>query len=140
MYNTGTRIYGYASLFGVTDKLRDVVERGAFRSSLVKRDKYKMFWEHNLNEPIGFWSRAYEDDVGLFVEGYVAAIDKSTLIRRRIVDGLSIGFKTLCARTDWSKQTRHLLEIDLWEISIVKFPAATNTRVQIGAYDDHRSS
>ena len=45
------------------------------------------------------------------------------------LDGLSIGFHTVTAVRDAGTGIRRLLEIDLWEISIVTFPMQPGARV-----------
>jgi len=45
------------------------------------------------------------------------------------LDGLSIGFQTVKARSDPKDGVRHILEADLWEISIVTFPMLPTARI-----------
>ena len=45
------------------------------------------------------------------------------------LDGLSIGFRTVRARTDAKTGVRRILEADLWEISVVTFPMLPSARV-----------
>ncbi|MBI1867711.1 MAG: HK97 family phage prohead protease [Methylocystis sp.] len=52
-----------------------------------------------------------------------------SLLRQGAVDGLSIGFRMQRAVTDRQSGVRKLLEIDLWEISVVTFPMLTQARV-----------
>jgi HK97 family phage prohead protease len=51
------------------------------------------------------------------------------LMRAGAIDGLSIGFRTVRGRTDAKTGTRRLLEVDLWEISVVTFPMLPAARV-----------
>jgi hypothetical protein len=51
------------------------------------------------------------------------------LMRAGALDGLSIGFKTVRGRTDPATGVRHLLEVDLWEVSVVTFPMLPEARV-----------
>jgi uncharacterized protein len=45
------------------------------------------------------------------------------------LDGLSIGFRTVRARNERAIGARLLLEVDLWEISLVTFPMLEDARV-----------
>jgi hypothetical protein len=51
------------------------------------------------------------------------------LLKMGALDGLSIGFATKVAEYDDKAGTRKLLEIDLWEVSPVSFPANEDARV-----------
>ena len=52
------------------------------------------------------------------------------LMKEGAADGLSIGFKTVKARLDPKTRIRKLVEIELWEISIVTFPLLPGARVR----------
>ena len=69
----GAVIEGYASLFGARDQGGDVVEPGAYSSSLKRLDtegrNVKMLWQHDPAQPIGIWDEVREDDRGLYVKG-----------------------------------------------------------------------
>ncbi|MGH6763085.1 MAG: HK97 family phage prohead protease [Phyllobacterium sp.] len=127
---------GYASLFGEVDLGKDAIALGAFRKSIAKRGSsgVRMLWQHDANEPIGVWTAIREDDRGLYVEGRLAkgvarAREVLDLMRNGALDGLSIGFRTVRARKDAKTGVRHILEADLWEISVVTFPMLENARV-----------
>lgn len=135
------RFAGYASLFNVTDLSGDRVLMGAFHRSLQARGAagIRMLWNHDPAEPIGVWTTIHEDAKGLRVEGRLTPdVDRAdglaALLRDSAVDGLSIGFHTI--RADCSKSAkpvtgkgRRLIEIDLWEISLVAFPMQPGARV-----------
>lgn len=129
---------GYASLFGIADQGQDVVIAGAFRASLARRGAsgVKMLWQHDPAMPIGVWDEIVEDARGLFVAGrldlgVLKARELHALMRSGAVDGLSIGFKTERARRDAATGVRRLLEVDLWEISLVTFPMLPQARVSV---------
>ena len=50
-------------------------------------------------------------------------------MRAGALDGLSIGYRTVRGRTDAKTGVRALLEVDLWEISVVTFPMLPEARV-----------
>ena len=51
------------------------------------------------------------------------------LLREGAVDGLSIGFRVKTARKSATGGVRRLIDLDLWEISIVTFPMLPQARV-----------
>jgi len=129
---------GYASLFGLVDLGKDVVERGAFAKSLRARGAsgIRMLFQHDPNEPIGVWTEVKEDARGLFVRGRLAngvgrARDVLSLMRNGALDGLSIGFRAVRAKNDSASGVRHIYEADLWEISVVTFPMLPEARIDM---------
>ena len=119
---------GYASVFGSRDGAGDIVAPGAFTASLRKRGPggVRMLYQHFAHEPIGVWDTIREDARGLYVRGSLIldverARDVQALLREGALGGLSIGFKTQRARKDVNG-VRTLLQVDLWEISVVTFP------------------
>jgi len=133
----GTRIEGYASLFGDPDRGGDVVAPGAFAASLQRMARegrrVRMLWQHDPAQPIGVWEEAREDARGLWVkgrllDGVARAREAAALIEAGALDGLSIGYRTLRAvKTD--KGHRLLTELELWEVSLVTFPMLPSARV-----------
>jgi HK97 family phage prohead protease len=127
---------GYASLFGRTDLARDAVMPGAFAASLAARGAggIRMLFQHDPNQPIGVWLTIREDAQGLYVKGRLAtevarAREVLALMRAGALDGLSIGYRTVRGKTDAKTGVRRLLEVDLWEISVVTFPMLPDARV-----------
>lgn len=127
---------GYASLFGERDLGNDVMARGAFARSLDRRGApgIRMLWQHDPAEPIGVWTSIAEDAEGLRVAGRLATGTERgrevlELMRAGAIDGLSIGFRTVRARTEKATGARHILEADLWEISVVTFPMLPSARI-----------
>ena len=130
-------VEGYASLFGEIDAARDMVVRGAFRSSLAVRGarRVPMLFQHDPSEPVGIWIDLHEDATGLYVRGRLIpevarARELLSLLRAGAIDGLSIGFRAAKARIDPRTRVRSLLAVDLWEISIVTFPLLAGARVR----------
>lgn len=124
---------GYASVFGVVDQGMDVVERGAFRKSLGSR-KVKMLWQHDMSQPIGVWDEIYEDERGLFVRGrLLKEVEKGreamALLRAGAIDSMSIGYRTMEAMPEGDGRVRKLMEVDLFEISLVTFPMLPDAKV-----------
>lgn len=127
---------GYASLFGIEDLSHDIVEKGAFLASLSRRGPsgVKMLYQHDPAEPIGRWTEIRETAKGLHVTGQLMTnVSRGRevlhMMREGILDGLSIGFRTVKARKDRKSGIRRLIEVDLWEISVVTFPMQPDARV-----------
>lgn len=138
------RFRGYATLFGKEDLSGDIVEPGAFRATLARRgvEGVKLLYQHDPREPIGSWLMIAEDRYGLAVEGRLSedtlrAREVKSLMREGILDGLSIGFRTVRARPDPVRGVRHLLELDLWEISVVTFPMLPEARLRAAKAATH---
>ncbi|GIL03327.1 MAG: hypothetical protein BroJett030_32260 [Alphaproteobacteria bacterium] len=127
---------GYAAIFGERDLGNDVVLPGAFAASLARRgpENVRMLFQHDPDEPIGTWTSIVEDGRGLYVTGRLATAvargrEVLELMRAGAIDGLSIGFRTIRARADRASRARHIVEADLWEISVVTFPMQLGARV-----------
>lgn len=119
---------GYASVFDVVDSDRDVVQRGAFRKSLMARGAVKLLWQHQAEEPIGVFSVLREDEYGLYVEGRLLlevqrGREAAALLKNGAMSGLSIGYRVQEYTIDEVTGYRLLHELELVEISLVTFPA-----------------
>ncbi len=128
------KISGYASLFDIADLSGDIVRRGAFAAALLARTEAQlpMLFAHEAKTPIGVWTHMYEDTIGLFVRGEIfpgtPEADRTLrLVRSGAVSGLSIGYRTV--RANKRAHGRELLELDLWEVSIVAFPMLRDARI-----------
>ncbi|WP_312084566.1 HK97 family phage prohead protease [Brevundimonas sp.] len=127
-------ISGYGSLFGVRDDYGDEVAPGAFAKSLKARKgkPVPMLREHSPSRVIGGWTEFAEDEKGLKLTGRLAldtvdGAETHRLIKAGFLDGLSIGFNTIRATDD--DAGRVLKEVNLWEVSVVTFPALTPARI-----------
>lgn len=125
-----TRFAGYAALFDIADAGRDTIRRGAFAKTLASRTApLPLYWQHRPDQPIGVIEHVAEDARGLRV---IARIDRpearaAALLAQGAVNGLSFGFRTRAARQ--SDQGRELIEIDLFEVSLVTHPLQHGARV-----------
>jgi len=129
-------ITGYASLWGVADLNGDVVARGAFAASLAKTGAggVRMLHQHEGRAVVGVWDRMVEDERGLFVRGRIMdwsaeARFARALSRAGALDGLSIGFRSRRARREG--RLRVLVEVELWEVSLVTFPMLPGARFRV---------
>ena len=130
---------GHGSVFGVMDTFREIVAAGAFANSLEEHRKDgsfpAMLWQHDPGKPIGVWTEMKEDDVGLKVTGKLAldtqlGREAHSLLKVGALNGLSIGFKPVDGHEDESKNAFIVTEVDLWEVSLVTFPANGRARVE----------
>lgn len=128
------RFSGLASVYGVTDLQNDVVVQGAFEKTLkMKNGTVPLLWQHDPREPIGQMSLT-DTPMGLMGMGEVD-LDIPTGKRaysgvsKKYVSGLSIGFDTKADELDRETRTRRITEVDLWEVSLVTFPAQPLARV-----------
>jgi uncharacterized protein len=135
LHSLGTGEFeGYASLFDVPDGGGDIVKRGAFAATLLRRPppKVRLLYQHSPHEPIGVWDEIKEDARGLYVRGRLVldvqrAREVMALVAEGALSGLSIGFRTV--RASRSGSHRLLQEIELWEISVVTFPLLAGSSV-----------
>lgn len=130
------RFAGYASVFGIVDSQHDMVRRGAFERSLSLSRNVKLLWQHQQDEPIGVFDRIFEDANGLYVEGRLLldvrrGREAYTLLKTGAVSGLSIGYSPVKYHIDAETGVRHLSDVDLWEVSLVTFPANTAANVTV---------
>lgn len=140
---------GYGAVFGNVDSYGDVIEPGAFAATIAEA-KSSGVWPSMLLEhggfgmvaddmvPIGIWTDLAEDGVGLRVAGRLADTQRGReayqLLKmepRPAITGLSIGYiaKESEPRSKPEDPRRKLKRIDLFEVSLVTFPANPLARV-----------
>lgn len=130
---------GYGSVFGTIDSYSDMVVKGAFEKSLAKwAEKGRlpaMLWQHDTREPIGIYTEMREDDVGLYVKGRLL-IEDDLLAKRAhghmklgSLSGMSIGYMEIDSDYNSNRGIWEVKEIDLWEVSLVTFPANDEARI-----------
>lgn len=131
-------VEGYGSVFGVKDSYDDVIANGAFSKSLSEHKSAgtmpAMLWQHDSSEPIGIWTEMVEDSKGLKIKGKLAldtvrGKEAHALLKLGALNGLSIGFVSKQWAYDKETDIRTLLEVDLWEVSLVTFPANGKSRI-----------
>ncbi len=126
------RLAGYAALFDVVDGARDVIRKGAFARTLAGRSEpLPLYWQHNPHQPLGTIEHIAEDKRGLQV---VARIDRpgsraAGLLRARAVNGLSFGYRAV--RSRHHAGLRELLEVALFEVSLVTHPLQHGARIHL---------
>ncbi len=122
---------GYASVFGVIDSQADMMMPGAFQESLKAVQKgrdIRLLWQHDTAQPVGKITAIKEDEYGLFIEGELLSDvqqgkEAYALLKGQAIKGLSIGYSPTRWEVDADTGVRFLYSVDLWEVSIVTFPA-----------------
>ena len=131
-------VEGYGSVFGVRDNYDDVISKGAFVQSLKDHRAAgtmpAMLWQHDADKPIGVWTDMVEDEKGLRIKGQLAmetvkGKEAHALLKMGALNGLSIGFMSKEWAYDRDTEVRTLTAIDLWEVSLVTFPANEKARI-----------
>lgn len=141
-------LVGYAALFNSLSEdlggFRELIRPGAFKESLARGDDVRALVGHDSTMVIGRRSAKTlaisEDDRGLRVEIAVpdttVGRDLVVSVKRGDITGQSFGFSTV--KDEWSRQSkdgdivyrRELVQVDLFEVSAVAWPAYTDTSVE----------
>lgn len=124
---------GYLSTFGNVDRGGDIVMPGAFRRTLAEQKLFeiKLLRDHDTTKIVGEWVELREDERGLYGKGQLfsgeddhvpLARETYTLLKRRALAAISIGYRTIKSVYDEKNSARQLIDVDLWEGSLIPFP------------------
>lgn len=149
----GSTIVGHAAVFdswsetlGGIFPFREKVRRGAFEKS-IGNDDIRALFNHNPDYVLGRNRSGTlaleEDDVGLKVTitppDTQWARDMQVSIKRGDISQMSIGF--VVVKDDWKTvddiDVRELIEVQLFDVSPVTFPAYTQTDVGVRAMTEY---
>lgn len=131
-------VEGYGSVFNVRDSYDDVIVKGAFMATIADHKANNtmpsLLWQHRQEEPIGVWTDFAEDDKGLYLKGQLATDVRKgqeaySLLKMGAISGMSIGFVSKEWSYEKDSDIRTLTQIDLWEVSLVTFPANSKARI-----------
>lgn len=139
------KITGYAALFNEESQdlggFIEVIRPGAFRRTIEEGADVRALWNHDDSFVLGRTKsgtlRLWEDDRGLRIEidppDAQWAKDAVVSIERGDVDQMSFAFSVAPGGDRWSqrggKQLRELLDVNLFDVSPVTYPAYTKTTV-----------
>lgn len=129
-------IEGYASVYGNIDSYGDIVEKGAFKKLFEKSNTViPVLWQHDTRQPIGGASAFKEDQNGLYMKAELVlevqkAQEARALAKAGVVTGLSIGYTVNEYTHNKEEGVTYLTDLNLWEVSLVTFPANTEARVE----------
>lgn len=140
------RISGHAAVFNkksdVIFGFREIVLPGAFKKTIKEAD-IRALWNHDPNIVLGRNKagtlRLKEDDRGLKTDidlpDTQPARDLYQSIKRGDVDQMSFGFRTITDkwRTEDKITIRELVEVELFDVSPVTFPAYPDTDINARA-------
>jgi len=147
------RIIGHAAVFdspseplGFGGEFREIVRRGAFSKTLQEAD-IRALLNHDPNYVLGRNRSGTltltEDDRGLAVDvqppDTTWARDLLESIRRGDINQMSFGFRVVKDRwetEDGGEQIRELLEVELFDVSVVTYPAYPQTAVAVRALEE----
>jgi HK97 family phage prohead protease len=115
---------GLAAVFNSVDLGGDKILPGAFTRTLAAGKTFPLLWQHDPAQPIGT-VKATETQQGLAVEGQLLLSDATglkayNLLKAGVIKGQSIGYETI--KDQMVGDVRELVEVRLWECSIVTFP------------------
>lgn len=148
------RLVGYAAMFNLPSVdlggFVEIVRPGAFTRTLAEGADVRALIDHDSSLIIGrnkakTLSLA-EDDTGLRVEiippDTQAGRDVVENVRLGNLDGMSFAFETRVQR--WSDLAtpvlRELLDVDLWDVSVVAYPAYPQTDVALRSLEAWRQA
>lgn len=139
------RFRGHAALFDVlSDDLggfREQISPGAFKKTLKDGADVRLLVNHDPNLVLARTKagtlKLSEDDSGLLAEAELAdtsyARDLAAVMERGDVDQMSFGFRTI--RDTWNSDTepptRTLEEVQLFDVSVVTYPAYPATSAEL---------
>lgn len=129
--DTGVRFAGYAALFDREDRGGDIIRKGAFARAIAlwRGRRVPLLWQHRPDRAIGMIESMAEDERGLRVIGRVrgdAPEEAAALLKDGKVSGLSFGYRVTRSQ---GHSPRILQDLDLVEVSVVKFPMQPGARV-----------
>jgi len=144
---TPSLISGYAALFGALSEdlggFRERINPGAFAKTVQEAD-VRALWQHDVNYVLGRTKSGTlelsEDEKGLAftIKPPEAqwARDALVTMRRGDVDQMSFGFEAV--RDEWEQEAggeaiRTLVEVKLFDVSPVTFPAYPQTSAEVRA-------
>lgn len=140
---------GYASTFNKVDHGNDLIEPGAFKKTLKENDQFPVHWYHSILQPVG-GIHGEEDEKGLFMKGFLVlevqkALELYALMKKKVVNMLSIGYDVIKQSWDGETGIRTLQEIKLWEVSIVTWGMdqeafITDVKMEIKPYPNEHSA
>lgn len=126
-------IEGYAAVWNTIDSYNSRFQKGCFKKTLENRkDKIRVLWNHDDEQPIGKLIDIKEDDHGLFIRAQlITEIEKAkdvfNLIKNGAIDCFSFGFRTI--KDKYEDGVQVITEVMLGEVSPVVFEANPASKI-----------
>ena len=130
---------GYLSTYGDVDSYGTYFMPGAWDKSIERFNSGEVIpvlWSHDRSKPIGKFTELKSDDKGLWGRGKLTMEDPQAKIayahmKDGSVMGLSVGFELDYDNVIYNEKLDALgiAEADLFECSVVVFPANTNAKI-----------
>lgn len=149
--NSPGTLVGYASVFNVFSEdfgwFQERIMPGAFDKDIADRADVRALVDHDTGKVIGRTTndtlKLSTDEHGLKAEiilpDTTIARDLALSIERGDIDAMSFGF--VVRKEQWTHSeeedldTRDILDVELWEVSAVAFPAYTDTTIAKRSWD-----
>lgn len=143
----GTKLVGYAAVFDSPSEPLpwiEYVKRGAFQKTLNDGADVRLLIDHEgvpLARTTSGTLSLREDERGLFVESDLDPMnpDAARLIsalRRGDISQMSFAFRTIKDSWNQDRSVRELREVQLFDVSVVTFPAYESTVAELRARND----
>lgn len=146
----GLVLEGYAAKFGVLSEdlggFREKIKRGAFSESLKGSPDIRAFFDHDTKYILGRTPdtlELVENSVGLRMQ--VKPPD-TQLIRDLVIEPVKLGminqmsFGFITRKDEWLEKddeiTRTLVDVELFEVSVVSMPAYNDTSVAVRKFQE----
>lgn len=133
---------GWASTFNTVDSYETAMAPGCFARSIAEHKAGggmpALLWQHYWDEIPGRILSLEERDEGLWLEGQleletVRGREAHALLKPKphpALNGLSIGFTAPAGGYEFRNGVLYFTDVDLWEVSLVTFPANEEARVE----------
>lgn len=129
-------IEGYAAVFGNLDSYRDIIQLGAFAKTITGSNgkRIRFCYQHDFDKVIGKIVELREDTNGLYFKAKISNTtlgkDVAELVMDEALNEISIGYRTMLSEYNEVTDERKLMEVELYEISIVTRAANEEATIQ----------
>ncbi|PFY39587.1 phage major capsid protein [Bacillus toyonensis] len=136
----------FSEMLGRNEKFKEKISQGAFKRAIEKAKEIHFLAEHDSEKILASTRNGSlqlsEDANGLYMSATVASTswgkDYYELIKSEILKSMSFGFRSI--KDSWKKTTegyfeRTIHELELFEVSVVRDPAYTQSSISARGID-----